>query len=133
MVADVTEVLCELELTIKKVKVSTTPDGKVIDLFFIIDTRFIFYIFFPVIVSLYLLKLVDLLIKTADELEGELILNENMHFEWKCTVSELKKHVVTREIMCKIIVILMAILLFLLKNIFEFVRGNALILQDQVF
>lgn len=36
---DVTEVLCELELTIKKVKVSTTPDGKVLDLFFITDTR----------------------------------------------------------------------------------------------
>ncbi|XP_061345762.1 ACT domain-containing protein ACR10 [Gastrolobium bilobum] len=36
---DVTEVLCELELTIKKVKVSTTPDGKVMDLFFITDTR----------------------------------------------------------------------------------------------
>ncbi|KAK7285003.1 hypothetical protein RJT34_19758 [Clitoria ternatea] len=36
---DVTEVLCELELTIKKVKVSTTPDGKVVDLFFITDTR----------------------------------------------------------------------------------------------
>ncbi|KAF7802499.1 ACT domain-containing protein ACR10 [Senna tora] len=39
MVTDVTEVLCELELTIKKVKVSTTPDGKVMDLFFITDTR----------------------------------------------------------------------------------------------
>lgn len=37
--ADVTEVLCELELTIKRVKVSTTPDGKVMDLFFITDTR----------------------------------------------------------------------------------------------
>ncbi|KAL0409975.1 UNVERIFIED_CONTAM: ACT domain-containing protein ACR10 [Sesamum latifolium] len=36
---DVTEVLCELELTIKRVKVSTTPDGKVMDLFFITDTR----------------------------------------------------------------------------------------------
>ncbi|KAF6171462.1 hypothetical protein GIB67_017986 [Kingdonia uniflora] len=36
---DVTEVLCELELTIRKVKVSTTPDGKVMDLFFITDTR----------------------------------------------------------------------------------------------
>ncbi|KAF9594227.1 hypothetical protein IFM89_028884 [Coptis chinensis] len=36
---DVTEVLCELELIIRKVKVSTTPDGKVVDLFFIIDTR----------------------------------------------------------------------------------------------
>ncbi|TKY62114.1 ACT domain-containing protein ACR10 [Spatholobus suberectus] len=36
---DVTEVLCELELTINKVKVSTTPDGKVVDLFFITDTR----------------------------------------------------------------------------------------------
>ncbi|KAG8648585.1 ACT domain-containing protein ACR10 isoform X2 [Manihot esculenta] len=36
---DVTEVLCELELTIKKVKVSTTPDGRVIDLFFVTDTR----------------------------------------------------------------------------------------------
>ena len=40
--ADVTSVLCELELTIKKVKVSTTPDGSVIDLFFITDTRFEF-------------------------------------------------------------------------------------------
>ncbi|CAA2969272.1 ACT domain-containing ACR10 [Olea europaea subsp. europaea] len=37
--ADVTEVLCELELTIKRVKISTTPDGKVLDLFFITDTR----------------------------------------------------------------------------------------------
>ncbi|KAJ7976904.1 ACT domain-containing protein [Quillaja saponaria] len=36
---DVTGVLCELELTIEKVKVSTTPDGKVMDLFFITDTR----------------------------------------------------------------------------------------------
>ncbi|CAA2973381.1 ACT domain-containing ACR10 [Olea europaea subsp. europaea] len=36
---EVTEVLCELELTIKRVKVSTTPDGKVLDLFFITDTR----------------------------------------------------------------------------------------------
>ncbi|XP_071908305.1 ACT domain-containing protein ACR10 isoform X1 [Coffea arabica] len=36
---DVTEVLCELELVIKKVKVSTTPEGKVMDLFFITDTR----------------------------------------------------------------------------------------------
>ncbi|XP_044460861.1 ACT domain-containing protein ACR10-like [Mangifera indica] len=36
---DVTVVLCELELTIKRVKVSTTPDGKVMDLFFITDTR----------------------------------------------------------------------------------------------
>ncbi|KAG8376612.1 hypothetical protein BUALT_Bualt09G0081600 [Buddleja alternifolia] len=36
---DVTEVLCELELIIKRVKISTTPDGKVMDLFFITDTR----------------------------------------------------------------------------------------------
>ncbi|GAB4856607.1 ACT domain-containing protein acr10 [Ancistrocladus abbreviatus] len=36
---DVTEVLCELELTIKRVKVSTTPDERVMDLFFITDTR----------------------------------------------------------------------------------------------
>ncbi|CAK7357423.1 unnamed protein product [Dovyalis caffra] len=36
---DVTAVLCELELIIKKVKVSTTPDGSVMDLFFITDTR----------------------------------------------------------------------------------------------
>ncbi|KAF6140294.1 hypothetical protein GIB67_000342 [Kingdonia uniflora] len=36
---DVTKVLCELELTIKRVKVSTTPDGRVMDLFFITDTR----------------------------------------------------------------------------------------------
>ncbi|WOL05834.1 hypothetical protein Cni_G14565 [Canna indica] len=36
---DVTQVLCELELTIRRVKVSTTPDGRVMDLFFISDTR----------------------------------------------------------------------------------------------
>ncbi|CAL9120749.1 unnamed protein product [Musa acuminata var. zebrina] len=34
---DVTKVLCELELTIHRVKVSTTPDGRVVDLFFITD------------------------------------------------------------------------------------------------
>lgn len=45
---DVTAVLCELELTIKKVKVSTTPDGRVMDLFFITDTRLeIFLIYSP--------------------------------------------------------------------------------------
>jgi len=65
MVADVTEVLCELELTIKKVKVSTTPDGKVMDLFFITDTRFTFYICFPLILRSFLLKLLDLFVKTA--------------------------------------------------------------------
>ncbi|XWS66823.1 hypothetical protein CRYUN_Cryun05aG0234000 [Craigia yunnanensis] len=36
---DVTEVLCNLELNIKKVKVSTTPDGTVMNLFFVTDTR----------------------------------------------------------------------------------------------
>ncbi|GMN52898.1 hypothetical protein TIFTF001_022036 [Ficus carica] len=36
---DVTEVLCELELTIRRVKVSTAPDGRVMDLFFVTDTR----------------------------------------------------------------------------------------------
>ncbi|CAL9085321.1 unnamed protein product [Musa textilis] len=36
---DVTEVLCELELTIRRVKVSTTPDGRVVDLFLVTDTR----------------------------------------------------------------------------------------------
>lgn len=36
---DVTEVLCELELTIKRVKVSTVPDGRVMDLFYVTDTR----------------------------------------------------------------------------------------------
>ncbi|KAH8501786.1 hypothetical protein H0E87_016533 [Populus deltoides] len=36
---DVTEVLCELELTIERVKVSTAPDGRVMDLFYITDTR----------------------------------------------------------------------------------------------
>ncbi|CAL9078446.1 unnamed protein product [Musa textilis] len=36
---DVTQVLSELELTIRRVKVSTTPDGRVMDLFFISDTR----------------------------------------------------------------------------------------------
>lgn len=60
ILADVTEVLCELELTIKKVKVSTTPDGRVIDLFFVTDTRFCihfissqaYYIFAKFIVAL---------------------------------------------------------------------------------
>ncbi|CAN1174297.1 ACT domain-containing protein ACR10 [Linum perenne] len=36
---DVTEVLCELELAIKTVKVSTAPDGRVMDLFFVTDAR----------------------------------------------------------------------------------------------
>lgn len=39
MYTDVTRVLCELEFTIRRVKVSTTPDGNVLDLFFITDTR----------------------------------------------------------------------------------------------
>ncbi|XP_027341829.1 ACT domain-containing protein ACR9-like [Abrus precatorius] len=34
---DVTRVLSQLELTIQKVKVTTTPDGRVLDLFFITD------------------------------------------------------------------------------------------------
>ncbi|VFQ99403.1 unnamed protein product [Cuscuta campestris] len=34
---DVTKVLCELELLIQRLKVMTTPDGKVLDLFFITD------------------------------------------------------------------------------------------------
>ncbi|KAL9301905.1 ACT domain-containing protein ACR10 [Arabidopsis thaliana] len=36
---DVTEVLYKLEINIEKVKISTTPDGKVMDLFFVTDTR----------------------------------------------------------------------------------------------
>lgn len=36
---DVTRVLCELELTIKRVKVSTAPDGRVMHLFFVTDSR----------------------------------------------------------------------------------------------
>lgn len=36
---DVTRVLCEMELTIRKVKVSNTQDGRVMDLFFITDAR----------------------------------------------------------------------------------------------
>ncbi|XP_068668173.1 ACT domain-containing protein ACR9-like isoform X2 [Aristolochia californica] len=35
---DVTHVLCEIELIIQRVKVSTTPDGRVMDLFFITDS-----------------------------------------------------------------------------------------------
>ncbi|CAO2840615.1 unnamed protein product [Amaranthus hypochondriacus] len=34
---DVTHVLCELEFSIERVKVTTTPDGRVLDLFFITD------------------------------------------------------------------------------------------------
>ncbi|GKV40900.1 hypothetical protein SLEP1_g48494 [Rubroshorea leprosula] len=36
---DVAGVLCKLELIIKKMEMSTTPNGRVIDLFFITDTR----------------------------------------------------------------------------------------------
>ncbi|XP_062084914.1 ACT domain-containing protein ACR9-like [Humulus lupulus] len=36
---DVTQVLCELELTIQRVKVTTTPDDRVLDLFFVTDNR----------------------------------------------------------------------------------------------
>ncbi|KAL8204937.1 hypothetical protein R6Q57_010560 [Mikania cordata] len=36
---DVIHLLCELELVIQRVKVSTTPDGMVMDLFFVTDTR----------------------------------------------------------------------------------------------
>lgn len=34
---DVTKILSELEFTIQRVKVMTTPDGRVVDLFFITD------------------------------------------------------------------------------------------------
>jgi UTP:GlnB (protein PII) uridylyltransferase len=37
--ADITEVLTELEFTIQRLKVMTTPDEKVVDLFFITDGR----------------------------------------------------------------------------------------------
>ncbi|KAI3721277.1 hypothetical protein L2E82_32283 [Cichorium intybus] len=37
LIHDVTKVLCELDLAIQRVKVTTTPDGKVLDLFFITD------------------------------------------------------------------------------------------------
>lgn len=36
---DVTQKLWEMELTIKKIKVSTSPDGRAIDLFFVTDNR----------------------------------------------------------------------------------------------
>ncbi|GJV60672.1 ACT domain-containing protein ACR9-like protein [Tanacetum coccineum] len=37
LITDVTKVLCELELAIQRVKVTTTPDEKVLDMFFITD------------------------------------------------------------------------------------------------
>ncbi|KAK3232206.1 hypothetical protein Dsin_004087 [Dipteronia sinensis] len=36
---DITKILTELEFTIQRVKVMTTPDGRVVDLFFITDER----------------------------------------------------------------------------------------------
>lgn len=36
-VVDVTKILSELELAIQRVKVTTTPDDRVLDLFFITD------------------------------------------------------------------------------------------------
>ncbi|XP_071732838.1 ACT domain-containing protein ACR9-like [Rutidosis leptorrhynchoides] len=38
LIHDVTKLLCELELTIQRLKVMTTPDGKVLDLFFVTDS-----------------------------------------------------------------------------------------------
>lgn len=38
---DVTRALCQLELTIQRVKVMTTPDDKVLDLFFITDNMWV--------------------------------------------------------------------------------------------
>jgi UTP:GlnB (protein PII) uridylyltransferase len=37
LVSDVTHILSDLELLIQRVKVSTTPDGRVVNLFFITD------------------------------------------------------------------------------------------------
>ncbi|KAK9062977.1 hypothetical protein SSX86_016847 [Deinandra increscens subsp. villosa] len=37
LIHDVTKVLCELDLLIQRVKVTTTPDGKVLDMFLITD------------------------------------------------------------------------------------------------
>lgn len=34
---DVTEILCNLELCIQRVKVMPTPDGRALDLFFVTD------------------------------------------------------------------------------------------------
>lgn len=39
---DVTQILSELELSIQRVKVTTTPDGRVLDLFFITDNMWDF-------------------------------------------------------------------------------------------
>ena len=80
--------------------------------------RYQVYICFPVILSLFLLKLLDLLIKTADELECKLILNGNVQcLSWK-------KHVVTCEIMCRTIVILMVILFVSVKKYFWVCSGK---------
>lgn len=50
---DVTVVLCDLELTIKRVKVSTAPDGRVMDLFFVTDTRFVIMVVFSLRMMLH--------------------------------------------------------------------------------
>lgn len=39
--SDVTQVICRLELTIQRVKVTTTPDDHVLDLFFITDNMWV--------------------------------------------------------------------------------------------
>lgn len=38
LIHDVSKLLCDLELTIQRLKVMTTPDGKVLDLFFVTDS-----------------------------------------------------------------------------------------------
>lgn len=37
MFVDINEILCNLQLTIQRVKVMPTPDGRALDLFFITD------------------------------------------------------------------------------------------------
>lgn len=39
-IADVAQKLWELEFTIHKVKISTSPDGKAVNLFFVTDNRY---------------------------------------------------------------------------------------------
>ena len=70
---DVTQVLCELELTIQRVKVTTTPDGSVLDLFFITDHRL--RIFSPLLCCSFITR-------TSWTWHGHLCYNIFIHGNW---------------------------------------------------
>lgn len=88
ILVDVTQVLCELELIIRRVKVSTTPEGRVMDLFFITDTRSEFFspyyfVFFFVWISRRILRNLRLLLTYFEWLSWLFICGKTWKFKGK--------------------------------------------------